>query len=559
LLCLVGAVATTTPAGAAVAGSGTSLVSTSLVTVDVGEGLLGIRVLGDDSRSNLDKLQGVPEASTVLRPLEITSNVAALSALNKAIPPVEVRSQGAEDKKDAGIDLGSLGLPQVASGQLTPASLSAIVDSVSARSGMLSALSDLALVGGLADVDSVATLLGTAAATGSSDAVRALDVGAVGALNLGALLTGLGLDIDNLSLAMVEDLLAELDLLGAGSPVATLFTTLGLGAAPTDAAGLDTAVTNVLATLSGANSDLAALDAAFPGVLCDAVTPVVDPLASLIGITPGTVCATARTTLVGQQTAAAGDVTGLLGGLASILDGTELLSLDGIGAGVTAKATDDINTSVAKVTAAVGDLSIGGLTVPGVDLLATAQQLASTADSVVASIDDVLGTIDPALAGVIDVKLLDTSGTGVTKQNGYVRSVAKLVGANVSITPPANLAAIVTGLADGTSITEALTAAVPGASLPALPNAAGMQALETVLAAGGPVVQALAGGADVQVAGVTATATFLPGPVSPAPSSPTGSLPRTGGSTGMAAIAAGLLAVLAIAVRRQVLLPSRTD
>jgi hypothetical protein len=195
-----------------------------------------------------------------------------------------------------------------------------------------------------------------------------------------------------------------------------------------------------------------------------------------------------------------------------------------------------------------------------VDLLATATQLADTAEGVVGAVDGVLGTVNPGLAGLIDVDLLDTSGTGVSKQNGYVRSVANLVAATVSINPPTDLAGILTTLDGLTSVTELLSGAGVAGALPALPNVLGMNALETLLAAGGPAVQALAGGATVRVAGVSAQSTFLPAGTTPAaPGAPTSSLPRTGSDDGMLAMAAVLLLALAVGIRRTVLAPARID
>jgi hypothetical protein len=563
LLTFVGAVATTTPAGAAVSGAGTALVGTSILNVDVGDGLLGIGVLTDASRSNLDKLQGATEAATALRPLDITSNVPALAALNKSVPTVEARTTGAEDKESAGIDLGSLGLEALADGQLSLASLFAIVDGAGARSGITSeALTNLALVGGLLDLDAVnavaseVPLLSTNAGTSSTEASRLLDVGAINVLNLGALLDGLGIPLGDLSLDQVLGMLEGLDVLN-GAGVTSLLSGLGLPALPADAdaADVQSTVDTVEAAIADAVADLASLNG-LP--LCDATVILADPLASLVGVPVGTTCAAALSAVNTRLTGDRGDLTGLLNGLLGILDGMELLSIDGVDAGVQSKATDDINTSVAKVTGAIGDITVGGITIPGLDLLATAQQLTDTAESALDTIDGVLGTIDPDLAGIVNVELLDTSGTGVTKQNGYVQSVASLVGVAASITPPADLAGVISGL-PATSITDTLLASVPGAPAAALPNAAGMQAVEAAL--GGGALQALANGASLEVASVVAGATFLPGaaPATAQPTPTSGQLPRTGGTTGIAAMAAGFLFVLAIAVRRRVLAPVRID
>jgi hypothetical protein len=572
---VVGAFGAVTPAGAAVQGAGTGLISTSMLAVDLGDGLLGIRVLGDDTRSNLDKLQGVPEGATTLRPLEVTSAVAALSALNQALPTVGVRSQGPVDRKDnIGVDLGSLGLTQVVDGQLVGGALAALVDAAGAKSSMLTDLTNLSLVGGLVDVNSISTVLGASALNDFTESGRLVDVDAISALNLGALLDGLGIALPNLSLASLAGLLDQLGELDAGGEVENLLDALGLASAG-DAAGL-TAVVNSLTTgIADATADLATLADTSLVPVCDDIVPLPDPIAALVGVVSGTTCVDAVTAVTQRQTDGRTDLGGLLGigtvddpdvggiqdlpGLLEILDDIELLSLEGVTAGLDAKATDDINTSVAKVKAAIGDLTVGGLTVPGVDLLAGAQQLANVAGQVVGNVDDVLAMVDPDLAGLIAVDLLDTSGTGVSKQNGYVRSVANLIGATVSINPPSDLATILSDLDGLTSVTELLSGAgVPGV-LPVLPNVAGMNALETVLAAGGPVVQALAGGATVRVAGVSATSTFLPAGATPAAPTPTSSLPRTGGDSGMLAMAAVLLIALAAGIRRTVLAPARID
>jgi hypothetical protein len=559
VMALVGAFASIGPAHAATQGTGTSTAGTTVLQLDLGS-LLSARVLGDDSRSTIDSaILNVPEAATVLRPLTLASG--AVPALNKEVAPTEVRSSGAEKKSSAGVDLASLGLPQVISGQLTAADLLAIVDTVGARSTLTNGnLANLVLGGGLATVDSVQSSLGTAAAKDASTGARGLAVDNITVLNLGALLDGLGLPVSGLSIGMVQNLVDSLGLLGTGTDVEDLFTTLGLGAVPVDAAGLGSAITTLQSTLSNATSDLGALDAAFPGAACTALAPIPDPLATLIGVAVGTFCSVARTGLVSAQGASAGDLGGLLGGLMQILDGTNLLSLAGVDAGVSSKATDDVSTSVAKVTAAIGDLSIGNLSVPGVDLLAGATAVTDLASSAVGQIDSVLGTIDPDLAGLINLKLLDTSGTGVSKTaTGYVKSVANLTAVDLTLTPPANLTDIINGL-PATSIADTLLA-VPGVSaLPVLSNTAATQALETVLAGGGSPVQALVGGARLRIASINGVADFLPAtaPGSSTPGAP-GDLARTGTNTTALMALAMLLGMTAIGIRRRVLAPVRKD
>jgi LPXTG-motif cell wall-anchored protein len=561
VLALLAALFSAASATAASPGIGTSVVGTTIAQLDLGD-VLSARILGDDSIATIDKgVLAVPEAATVLRPLTITSGV--LPALNKTIAPVETRSQGAEKRTDYSTDLGNVLLPQLVDGSLTPATLSAIVDAAGARAGLLNELTNLTVGSGLVTVDSITAGLGANAAKESSTSTRGVDVGAISGLNLGALLAGLGLPLNALGLPDIEGLTDELGLLGAGNPVAGLLTTLGIGGAvPTDAASLDTLVTSLDTALDTAVANLASLNATIAGTLggiCGAI-PLLDAVALPLGLPSGTTCAAGLTTLTNLVTGAAGDLGGLLSGLLSMLDGMELLNVSGLDVALTSKATDAVGTSVAQVTAAVGDLKVGNLaTVPGVDLSATAAQIVGTVDSVTTQLDSVLAIV--GLDGLISLSLLDTTGTGVTKTpTGYVRSVSNLTGVDQSIVPPDTLAALVAGLpAAGSSIGGLLTA-VPGfASLPALPGTAGMESLNTLLSGASPV-DALAGGARLRLASVGGVAEFLP--QAAGTSTPTGgTLPRTGGTSDMAgfAIAGVIMAMLGLGIRRRVLAPVRVD
>ncbi|MDQ1374207.1 MAG: hypothetical protein QOJ09_1545 [Actinomycetota bacterium] len=545
-------------ATAAVQGSGTSSAGTTLLQLDLTD-LLTAKVIGDTSRSSIDKAVGTPEAATVLHPLTLSSPVPALAALNKDVAPTEVRTQSDQKTADYSADLGAVGgLPQIVDGTLTPASLAAVVDTVGARSGMLDNLADLTIAGGLATVDSVAADLGTSATKDASNGARTLAVGTVSGLNLGALLGGLGIPVDALSLPTIESLIGQLGLLGSGNPVADLMSTLGLGgSAPTNVAGLNTLVTTLQAALTTATTNLASLNTAFPGVACTNLVTLTNPLASTIGVPVGTTCTAALATLTSNQTAAAGDVGGLLDGLLQLVDRTDLLTLDGINAGVTTKATDTVGTSVAKSVASIGAISVANLaSVPGVDLTSTAAQVTAAVGSVTGQLDGILGTVSPDLAGLITVKLLDTSGTGVTKTaTGYVQSVANLTALDLGIKPPATLGAIVAGL-PATNIGDVL-AGIPGfATLPALPGLASIDAVSTLLSAGTPV-DALVKGARLRIASVNGVADFLPAAAAAAP--PSNTLPRTGGSTAGFAVAGTLMAMLGFGLRRRVLAPVRVE
>ena len=573
-------------ASAATPGVGTSIAKTTVAQLDLGD-LLSARILGDDSRSSIDQSAGTPEAATVLRPLTLESGV--IDALNLTLPEIEVRTTGAENRQEvAAIDLDqkldailnavpALGdvAPSVVSGVVAPASLAAVVDAAGARSGLNTELFDLAAGGGLVSVESVTGSLGTDAASADTDSVRGLDVDTISALNLGALLDGLGIPLTNLSVDTVAGLLDELGLLGATGPVADLLADLGLPAAA-DATALTNAINGVL---SGDATDLGALDA-----LCTAGTDVigtVDPGGTLLGTggvlngLPGVdTTSTCAEALAALQ--AALPSLDLLGGLLGLLDGMSLLSLDGITAGIVAKATDSVQTSAANVTATIGGVSVGGVEVlQDVDLIANANDLTNLAGDVVGQLDTVLGLVGTNvgdLAGILDVKLLDTTGTGVTKTGDYVQSVANLTGVNVTITPPANLAAIITDLAGGTSVLEELTTLNPAAEdALAMGNTDAMRTLENALTAPtapgtaalvpAGATNALAGGASLSLASISGTSNFVPRAQATTPTPTGGELPRTGTSGKAAGLAAFgmVLGALALGIRRHVLAPVRID
>jgi LPXTG-motif cell wall-anchored protein len=561
VLAMLAALLSVGSAGAATQGVGTSSAGTSVLQLDLAN-LLSARVLGDDSRSSIDKAIGVPEAATVLRPLTLTSGT--LPALNKEIAPVEARSQSGPKQTSYSADLGSLA-PQILSGTLTPADLSALVDATGAKSGMLDTLTNLVVGGGLATVNSVQANLGTLATKDASNGSRTLDVGAITGLDLGALLRGLGLPLNALPLPTIESLTQQVGALGAGGPVAGLLTTLGIaGPVPTNAAGVNTIVTGLQSRLTDASTALTALNGL--GALCDNVVPLSSLLTPLpaslgtFGVLGSSTCQSAVTTITAAQTADRAHLGGLLAGLLTMLDGIKLLSIDGITAGITSKATDSVSTSAAAVTARIGALKVANLaSLPAVDLGSTVKTITDTTGSVTSQLDGILGAVNPGLAGMVSLKLLDTSGTGVTKgANGYIQSVAKLTGVDLGIVPPANLAAIVGSLPVPASSTGGILTAIPGfATLPALPGTSSMSVLGTVLSAGSPV-NALAGGARLRLASINGVANFLPSAAAaPAPTSAT--LPRTGGNTTAFAIVGAIMALLALAIRRRVLAPVRAD
>ena len=584
-------------ASAATPGVGTSQVSTTVAQLNLGD-LLSAQLLNDASASSIDPSRGTPEAATVLRPLKITSDV--IDALNVELPEVAVRTTGAENRQEVtAIDLDTLlkdklpaaldgAVGSLVSGEVSPASLAAIVDAAGARSGLESALGNVSAGGGLVSLDGaeggngVALDLATDAAKEVTQGTRSLNVGNIDAVNLGALLDGLGLPLTDLNVEMVTGLVDGLGLLDTSAVtnlLAQVEAASGLALPDvSDAADLEGVIGQVTDADTDAIADLEVCETAGDtlGELTGGL-PVTGPISELPDVDAGTLCADALDDLLAALPSA-----DLLGGLLGILDGVSLLSLDGVTAGVVAKATDSVSTSSASVTAAVGAIRVGDLAeIPGIDLLATAADLANKADAVTSQVDSVLGLIGidavGDLAGILDVSVLDTTGTGVSKNGEYVQSVANLTGLKVTITPPANLAAIigaVTNNANGLSVLEELAGVTGGTPAEAegaltMPHTEAMRTLENALTVPGTaalapagVTNALAGGATLSLASIGSTSNFVPRVAGQATPTPTGGeLPRTGTSGQAAGLAAlGMLfGALAFGIRRQVLAPVRID
>src|SRR5687768_3802413 len=140
----------TIAAAAEANGVGRGAVSSTLLQVDVGEdgSVLSVKLLTDDGTSTIDPANGAPSSSTSVTPFSVTSG--AVPALNVSSPSVGTSSTGAEDAKTVNPALP--GAP-VLTGTLE-ATLSSVVDSVGARSGLDATLSDLGIAGGLLSVPS---------------------------------------------------------------------------------------------------------------------------------------------------------------------------------------------------------------------------------------------------------------------------------------------------------------------------------------------------------------------------------------------------------------------
>ncbi|MGH2685738.1 MAG: hypothetical protein ACRDJP_09765, partial [Actinomycetota bacterium] len=223
------------PAGAQTApeGIGTANGTSSVLTAEIGAdgAILALRAIGDDGQSSIDPKVGTPEAFATIRPLSLSSGL--VPALNVELPPIEVRSTGAEERVDAeAVELNTI----ASSGTLSPPSLSAVVDEAGARSGLAASLVDAGLLAGLLSVDEVGATLATSASKGAAEATRGVTVSNLTVLDLGALLEGLGLPLAELPL---DDVLALLT--GLGLPVGELPAADVEGAITTLNGAIDTA------------------------------------------------------------------------------------------------------------------------------------------------------------------------------------------------------------------------------------------------------------------------------------------------------------------------------
>ncbi|MBV8305734.1 MAG: hypothetical protein JOZ04_16105 [Acidimicrobiia bacterium] len=519
-------------ASAQTTGVGTTRATTTAVSVSLGSNgsLLDVQVLGDNGIANIDPKQGAPSsAASSLSPLTSTSSV---SALNISVPKVSASSTGAADNNSVpSIDLTT----PLSTGSIAPLSLSAVVDPTQgAASGLSSSLKNLTTVAGLLSLPSGTSSLGAAAKPGDADGLRGLSIPDVSVLNLGATLQGLGISSAAMQLGQV------------GNVLNTLGVTVPNGSAPaltgTELVTQVTALSGVLTnTLAQVPPGLSGVPPATPiATLPPAVTALIN------GLIPGGIPAGAST--VGDLvTAVNGQITGLLNGALSGITNAPLLEVKNLVVGITTKAADTVANSVATVTASLGSVQIGSLTVPGVDL-------ASVLGNANTTINQVL--TQAGLGNLITVKALDQSKS-IGTQNGYVNSLANLTGVDVAIAPLSSLAP---GTPPATTPTVGSLFTLAGAGAPPALSSA-MQTLNGVLATTG--AGALAQGATVDVLQVGSASTFTPS-ASATPTNPSAATPQnatlatTGGPTQVLGFV-GLLLLATVAGLRWLRRPATTD
>jgi hypothetical protein len=532
-------------------GVGTAAVSSTLLQVDVGANgnVLHVRLLGDDGTSTIDPAKGTPSATTSLSPLTITSGV--VPALNIAVPPVSTSSSGAEDKQsvepalpDVPAFAGSLG-----------ATLSSIVDTAGARSGLDAALSDLSVAGGLLAVPSAAAVLGSNAATTASTGTQSITIPSIEVLNLGAVLEALGLPLADLPIDTLLDLLGGLGIVlpeidDPADAVAALDAAIdsieGVTGPLTDT--ICNEVDGLLGTVGGLTGTVDLGEAAE-----DVVDDVVDGATGGLPDVPGVPdllstkalpvsCSSVTGTVEDLLDDLQGVLGDLLGGILGTLADTSLLSVDNISVGVLADAKSTVESSVAQVTGTIGAVRVGTLEVPGVsglDLTAATDVISGAADTVTAAVGDVLALVNAQLADLVDVDVLEITEQ-VVQDGDYTGALAAVTALRATITPPG----LLTGALDVAGSAGDVLGDL-GTQVPAL--APLMAELEVAL--GG--LELLTDVTTITVGQVSSSSAFRPA-VAPVPGAPTpsGELPRTGTDAALPAMAAVLVAGVALGIRR---------
>lgn len=560
-------------AAAAPTGVGTGTVSATAIRVDLGTNgdILSVRVLGDDGVSTIDPAKGSPISSETLRPLTISSKL--VPALDQSVPAVATTSSGTEDKKSVEPALPSI--PAFA-GKVN-AIVSSVIDATGARSGMSAGLANLALAGGLVKVPTGAVQVSSTAAGGSANATRSITIPDVRVLDLSAVLDGLGLKLTDLSVNQILGLLKSLGvtLPGIADPaaaVAALNSAIDTVKAATGniTSQLCTTVDGLLAPLGGVTGLVGGAVSALPQAPTGGVTGSLP----VIGTTPGSGTITLPPVLggvldgLGLQAAAlpagfscsnlTGTVSDLLttvqstlgtllaGGLAELGD-TPLLSVKDVKVALVATAADTVGSSVADVTASIGQVKVGNLAVPGVgalDLTAPAATIDQATDAIQSAVGSVLSALNAQLADLVKVDVLEIDKV-VNTVDGYTHASSTVTALKATLTPPATLGAALIDLS------AVPTSTVLGTLTTAVPTIAPvMGQLEAAL--GG--IQALSAPATVTVGELSGDATFRPASASTAVgtggSAPGGELPRTGGNAAFPAMFAVVLGGAALAIRR---------
>lgn len=525
-LTLAGA-AFSSPAVDAASGVGTAATSTSVLSVRLGAdgSLLNLRVLGDDGRATTDPKVAATEAFSRLSALSLSSSV---PALNRSTDPIEARSPGARpEASQSAIDLAApasgISIPaSVISGQLAPATLKSAINESAASSSLSAALTKVSAGGGLLSANSIESLLGASSSADAAEATRTIKIDAVTLVDLGSLLEGIGIKLSDLPVTTVTALLAELQT-----------TVNGIAGA------------ELQSSIDAMQAQVVAIEASAGGIAAGTLDTIVNELdltgtidtAAINSESGGDNMARANALVDALQDVLAQ----LLSNSLTALDAAPLVSVQDAEITVRSLARSSTADAVASVTAKVGSIRVGSVTLPGFDAGAAADQISALTTKVNGAVKEVLATVDLGLENLVSVKVLEKNTT-IASEAGYTKARAGITVLSATITPPASLGVILSTLAGATGdIDEAITA--NGGEVPVLSTT--MRSLSASLGTG---VTALGQGATVKVGEVLSAADFAAATTS----APVEELPKTGGTQTFMAGLALLLGLAAYGFRRYV-------
>jgi len=546
-LLLLGAVTSIGSAGAATTGVGTSKASTTVVGVALGENgaLLDVRLLGDDAGSTVDSKS---EAFSKLTAVHATSTVVDGvdgNPLNLSVGLVETRQPGGKAEETySSVDLANPGVPvpaglgDIISGNLNLAKLTSQADTAGAKSTLTGSLTNTKVAGALLDAQAVSSTLASSSTATEATSTRSVDVDAITVLDLGAVLDGLNIHLTDLTPEIVSDLLEGLDVTLPGLDAdATLDETV-------------TAVNQKLEEIQGLiNSSVGIADGTAGTIIDDLGLGEVIPQSEVDAIT-GTAVEQANL-LYDTLQSTLGE---LLATALTTLDQTSLLKLEGVDVSVTTKAADTLDNSSAEVTGKIGAVTVGNLSLPAIDLLETADVVNGKIDEVNETVNGVLslvtdGAVD--LSGLVDVEVLQRSRS-VETVDGYNVAKAGLTGLTATITPPAELDALIDAIQQHTVDGESVSALLDGYGVDVPELSLAMTELEATLGAG---IEALQDGATVNVVQVLGESHFRPQVGTPG----TGTndpLAETGANSGRVAAVGFLLVAFGLGLSRWFRMPA---
>lgn len=534
-------------AGAASPGVGSTAGNLTVLDVDAGS-LVNIDLLTDRGEANTNPAIGEPKASALVAALKVVSEAAGVA---QEVPVVATSSTG--DETTASQAVTPVANP-VVSGSLLPIDLSAVVGNAGAVSDLSAGLADLNVLAGVLSVSGSSLDLSSVAAPDNANGTRSLSVDAVSVLDLEALLSGLGVSLTDLPLDTLLDLIDGLGLLS------TLNDTLGdLGLPPVPVDDLDPDAVLALIEDIGVLDEAATVIGNEADVVCEtAGTELDDAIGGVLGtvdlpdLTAEPTCDEIVDEIVTVLENVTDPETLLEDALQAVLDllgDQALVAVDGLTVGVTTKATDSVDTSAATVTAALGDIVVGDLLIPGIDLTSTLAEINALVETAEGELGGLLGLIDPSLADLIDIGVLEQN-TSVSESGGAVIADAAFTALRVDVLPDVlELQALIQRLSALESIGDLL--AGQGVELPAGPLDQLTQLLDGVDTSGLELVDGgvlpLSEGVGVRVGSLSQRSTFA---AVATPQNPVPALPNTGSNDGMMLLLGGGALVAALGARR---------